>query len=123
MIRVMSIASMLAPGYFSLAPQALGAAMQYQEAKKLQVLVDESKITLGLAPLKGLAPEDARRMLQNMTAHEFGHVLGLKAHSPVEGDLMFPVLKSTDTEAPSFRDIETLRQLYGRPANIILNVR
>lgn len=123
MLRVMSVASMLAPGYFSLAPQAIGAAMQYQQAKKLQVLIDESKITLGLGPLKGMEPDDAKRMLQNMTAHEFGHVLGLKAHSPESGDLMFPILKNTDLESPSARDIETLRQLYGRPANIVLNIR
>jgi tetratricopeptide (TPR) repeat protein len=123
MLRVLSIASMLTPGYFSLAPQALGAAMQYQQVKKIQTLVDESKITLGLAPLKGLSKEAAQTTLKNMTIHEFGHVLGLKAHSPQAGDVMYPVLKSDTVSTPSSRDIETLRQLYARPANIVLNIR
>lgn len=123
LMNVIQVASMFAPGYFSLAPQALAAGMQYQQMKKLQVIRDESKITLGLAPLKDLSPEAAKTLLQNMAAKEFGHALGLKGSSDKPGDLLYPELRSDMAQLPSQRDLETLRELYNRPPNIILNVR
>lgn len=122
MMRALSIASMLTPGYFALAPQAIGAAMQYRQIKRFQTLIDESKLTLGLAPVEGLTPDAAKRLIQNMALHELGHALGLKGHSLKTEDVMFPSLKSDVAEIPSNRDIETLRQLYSRPAGLVLNV-
>jgi predicted Zn-dependent protease len=123
MMRVLQVASMLAPGYFSLAPQAVGAALQYQQVKKLQVLVDESKIQMGLSVTDGLSEEAAKQLVFNMAMHEIGHVVGLKGHSAQEGDVMFPKLGTTSLSKPSGRDMETLRQLYSRPANLVLNIR
>jgi predicted Zn-dependent protease/tetratricopeptide (TPR) repeat protein len=123
MMRALQVASMLAPGYFSLAPQAVGAALQYQQVKKLQVLVDESKIQMGLSATDGLSEEAAQTLVFNMAMHEIGHVVGLKGHSAQEGDVMFPNLRAETLVKPSGRDTETLRQLYSRPANLVLNIR
>ena len=62
-------------------------------------------------------------LIRNMAAKEFAHVLGLKAASPESGDITYPELRSDAVQDPSSRDLETLRQLYTRPANIILNVQ
>jgi tetratricopeptide (TPR) repeat protein/predicted Zn-dependent protease len=122
LVTVVQMASMFTPGYFSLVPQAAASAMQYKQYKKLEVLQNESKITLGLAPIKDLPPDAAKLLMQNMAAKEFGHALGLKGSSPTEGDLLYPALRSDVAQAPSARDLATLRELYNRPPNIILNV-
>ncbi len=123
LMRVLSVASMFAPGYFSLAPQAVNAAMQYRQYRKLEVIRDESHIKLGLAPTRDLPPDAAKLLIQNMAAKEFGHALGLKGNSSKQGDLLYPELRSDMAQLPSNRDLETLRALYNRPPNIILNVR
>lgn len=116
-------ASMVMPGYYGLAPQALGAALQYRQIKQRDALREESHIYLGLAPARPLPAESARILIQNMAAKEFGHVLGLKGLSPKAGDLLHPVLRSDSAQEPSMRDLETLRDLYHRPPAIILNTR
>lgn len=123
LMTVVQVASMFTPGYFSLVPQAAASAMQYQQYKKLEVIQNESKITLGLEPVKDLSPDAAKLMMQNMAAKEFGHALGLKGNSSKEGDLLYPDLRSDVAQVPSSRDLATLRELYNRPPNIILNVR
>ncbi|MCE3236212.1 MAG: repeat protein [Vampirovibrio sp.] len=123
LMTVAQVASMVTPGYFSLAPQAAAAALQYQQMKKMDVIKEESKIKLGLEPTKSLAPEAAQLLIQNMAAKEFGHALGLKGTSPESGDLLYPDLRSDIAQVPSSRDLATLRDLYNRPPNIILNVR
>jgi predicted Zn-dependent protease len=122
LMSVVQMASMFTPGYFSLAPQAMNAAMQYQMAKKLQVIQDESKISLGLSATQNLTPEAAKLLVQNMAAKEFGHALGLKGNSPQTGDLLYPELRSDSPQLPSTRDVATLREIYNRPPNILLNV-
>jgi hypothetical protein len=123
LMTVAQVASMFTPGYFSLAPQAAAAAMQYQQQKKLEVIREESKIKLGLGPVKDASPEAAKWLIHNMAAKEFGHALGLKGSSPKEGDLLYPALRSDAPQFPTQRDLTTLRELYNRPPNIILNVR
>jgi tetratricopeptide (TPR) repeat protein len=123
LMNVFSVVSALTPGYYSLAPQALNAAMQYKLYKKLDALREESRITLGLEPTKGLPKEAAQTLIQNMTAKEFGHALGLKGSSSQAGDLLYPELRSDIAQLPSPRDLATLQDLYNRPPNIILNVR
>jgi tetratricopeptide (TPR) repeat protein len=123
LMTVVQMASMFTPSYFSLLPQAVNASMQYQQNKKLQVLIDESKIHMGLSPTKGLPPDAASRLIQNMAAKEFGHSLGLKGSSNQAGDLLYPELRSDMVQIPSQRDLATLHELYNRPPNIILNVR
>ncbi len=122
LLTVAQMASMVTPGYFSLAPQAAAAALQYQQYKKMDVIKEESKIRLGLEPTKNLSPDAAKLLIQNMAAKEFGHALGLKGSSPDSGDLLYPTLRSDVAQVPSRRDLATLRDLYNRPPNIILNL-
>src|SRR5690606_28806132 len=102
---------------------AMGAMLQYKQLKKLEVIREESVVHLGLEPVEGLDLPQAQVLIQNMAAQEFGHVLGLKGHSLERGDLMYPELRHDKIQEPTRRDLETLRQLYNRPANIVLNVR
>jgi hypothetical protein len=123
LMTAVQMASMFTPGYFSLVPQAAAAGLQYQQYKKMAVIQEESKVYLGLAPTKSLQPEAATLLIQNMAAKEFGHALGLKGSSPTQGDLLYPELRSDAPQYPTTRDLTTLRELYNRPPNIILNVR
>ncbi|MBL0172961.1 MAG: hypothetical protein IPP90_20095 [Gemmatimonadaceae bacterium] len=50
-------------------------------------------------------------------AHEFGHALGIGAHSDEAADLMFGL---PSVEIPSARDRATLRFLLGRPPGLTL---
>lgn len=121
LMTAVQMASMMTPGYFSLAPQAASAALQYQQYKKLLVIQEESKIRLGLAPTQNLNQDAAKVLIQNMAAKEFGHALGIKGVSPQKGDLLYADLRSDTVQAPSNRDLETLREIYNRPPNILLN--
>lgn len=57
---------------------------------------------------------DSQRAYAAVVAHEFGHALGIGAHSDLATDLMFGL---PTVEGPSARDIATLRYLLGqRPA-------
>jgi predicted Zn-dependent protease/tetratricopeptide (TPR) repeat protein len=122
LMTAVQMASMFTPGYFSFAPQAVNAAMQYKMAKKMQVLSDESKIQLGLSTTQSMPPESAKILVQNMAAKEFGHALGLKGNSPQAGDLLYPELRSDVVQQPSSRDLATLREIYDRQPNIVLNI-
>ncbi len=57
--------------------------------------------------------EDANR-LQGDAAHEFGHALGIKAHSPYRQDIMY---ENRIVDLPSPADKATLRALYKRNTN------
>ncbi|MBY0405786.1 MAG: matrixin family metalloprotease, partial [Cyanobacteria bacterium] len=119
---LLTVAAMLTPGYFRLAPQLVGSALQMRRMHQLQVIVDESKMQLGIQDLENRPESEALVLLQNRTAHEFGHVLGLKGHSPDEKDLMYTELKTQPGVKPSVKDWNTLMNLYQRPANLVLNV-
>ncbi len=119
----LGMASMFAPGYFGLAPQAVAAGLQYKQMRKIQTLVDESIIVLGLNPVKDLPEEQAQILMRNMAAREFGHALGLKGLSDNPADLLHAELPNDKPKNPSPRDLATLQEIYSRPANIILNVR
>lgn len=123
LVQVLNIASMFTPGIFSLAPMIASTGLQYQQLKNIELVRKESEVTLGLESIKDLSAEQANLLIQNMAAKEFGRVLGLKATSPTPGDLLYPDLKSDQIQQPSTRDMATLRLLYSRPANIILNVQ
>jgi predicted Zn-dependent protease len=73
-----------------------------------------SRVTMlvTIATLLAGAPD----ALDNVSAHELGHVLGIARHSDDPDDLMF-----TDPmrAQPSQRDIATVRALYRAPADIL----
>ncbi|MBX2860613.1 MAG: matrixin family metalloprotease [Vampirovibrio sp.] len=128
--RAIGMAAAFTPGYFALAPQAVNAAMQYRQYQKVKFVADESKIYLGLGVLGhlrdgALTDAETQTLLTNLTAHHMGHALGLKAESLDKQDIMHPenALRTDAMLSPSPRDLETLRLLYTRPANIVLNIR
>lgn len=56
--------------------------------------------------------------LRNIVAHELGHAIGLLGHSPVKGDLMYPI---TDEHSRiSQRDLNTVKKLYEKKATVPL---
>lgn len=55
--------------------------------------------------------------LNAVLTHEFGHALGIGAHSEVSTDVMFGL---PTAEIPSSRDAGTLRYLLGQPADVHL---
>ncbi|MDP3510514.1 MAG: matrixin family metalloprotease [Candidatus Melainabacteria bacterium] len=63
-------------------------------------------------------PEARYLTLRNIIAHELGHAIGLLGHSPVKGDLMYPI---TDEHSRiSQRDLNTVKRLYERKATVPL---
>ena len=60
---------------------------------------------------------DAQRAYNAIVAHEFGHALGIGAHSDHADDLMFGL---PTAERPTARDAATLRFLLGQPAGLTL---
>jgi hypothetical protein len=57
-------------------------------------------------------------VLQNLIAHELGHVLGLLAHSQDPHDLMYS--KTDENSRLSASDVNTIRKLYRLKANVYL---
>lgn len=54
---------------------------------------------------------DAAAANQSIAAHEFGHALGIGAHSPFTADLMYPYLERAK-ENVTTRDLNTLKTVY-----------
>jgi len=55
-------------------------------------------------------PSHSTSTIKAITAHEFGHMLGIWSHSFEDVDLMYPFLQSRTT--PSSRDKATMEYLY-----------
>jgi predicted Zn-dependent protease len=125
MTKALGYAAMFTPGFYSLIPQIAYSASRYQQYKFMALVKQESTIVLGLKGIEKLSEADAEKAIQNMGAHEFGHLLGLKANSPTDSDALSEKTPFTNDTVvlPSDRDIQTLRELYERPPNIILNVQ
>jgi predicted Zn-dependent protease/Tfp pilus assembly protein PilF len=57
-----------------------------------------------------------RELINHTIVHEFGHVLGIHGHSPVESDIMYWQATGKQTKLTA-RDMNTLKRLYNTPAD------
>ncbi len=89
------------PATAELLPLASGASSRV----RVMVRVDKGRVS-------------SQSAYNAVVAHEFGHVLGIGAHSDLATDLMFGL---PTVETPSARDIATLRSLLGRVPGLSLN--
>lgn len=101
-----------ASGYTYFCPDAATPS----RAERLQLSAGGlSAITVVIRVDRGrISSQDA---LDAVVAHEFGHVLGIGAHSDDARDLMFGL---PTVSAPSARDRGTLRFVLGQPAELTL---
>lgn len=75
-------------------------------------------IEVNLDLVESNEPDSRYLTLRNIIAHELGHAIGLLGHSPVKGDLMFPI---TDEHSRiSQRDLNTIKRLYEKKATVPL---
>jgi hypothetical protein len=84
------------------------SAQIYPQAQALQINIAQKPVIIELATMTNSNPDK----LRGASAHEFGHALGIKAHSPYREDLMY-VDRVVDELSPS--DKATFRWLYRRP--------
>lgn len=101
-----------ASGYTYFCPDAATPT----RAERLQLAAGGlSAITVAIRLDRGrITSQDA---LNAVVAHEFGHALGIGAHSDDARDLMFGL---PSVSAPSARDRGTLRFVLGQPAELTL---
>lgn len=67
-------------------------------------------VTLGTLEPYTQKPFNAQQ-IKHLVIHEMGHALGLN-HSPDPADVMYSGLSESPTQAPSVRDVNTLRLIY-----------
>lgn len=88
-------------------------AQIYPFAQAQQIKIAQKPIVIELAT--GINYTDDR--MRGAAAHEFGHALGIKAHSPYLQDLMY-VNRVVNDLSPS--DKATLRFLYGKQPDFVM---
>jgi tetratricopeptide (TPR) repeat protein len=119
--KTLHLASAFTPGVYGLIPQVGAAVADYNTYAKWEAVRKYNAIALGLKPLTELPEKEAETLLYNQVLRDFGRVLGLKALSPVMGDVAFGSPSSQVRQRPSSRDLATLRQLYLRKPDLPLN--
>lgn len=92
-----------APGGISVGGNTCAQVYPYAQAQKIKI--PQKPVVIELSTFVNSTPQK----MQGSTAHEFGHALGIKAHSPYREDIM-NVDRVFDYLSPS--DKATIRYLY-----------
>jgi hypothetical protein len=80
---------------------------------RVPVTFDAPELRLYLADDYGLLNPD---QVERVAVHELGHALGMRRHSPVPADLMFPVARDSPlVRGPSEQDVNSFLSLYHLP--------
>jgi predicted Zn-dependent protease len=110
--NLISTGSMFAPGYLGYGASLIGAIVG--GLGNLTPKIRDVKLRIGTMPAMRLEKKAAVDLIQSVTAHEFGHILGLSAHSNNPEDVMYQSITASSgiAKLPSKRDITTITQLY-----------
>lgn len=83
------------------------------DAERMQAELDVPEFRVFVADGTGLLEPD---QVERLALHEIGHVLGMAGHSPIPGDLMFPVARDrTLGDVLSNEDVNSFVSLYRLP--------
>jgi predicted Zn-dependent protease len=87
------------------------------EEHQLDASFEASELTLYLADDYGLLNPD---QVETVALHELGHALGMRGHSPIRADLMYPTTRDDPlARGPSELDVNSFVSLYRIPSGTI----
>jgi predicted Zn-dependent protease len=105
------------PGYYGYGASLLGALVGgLGNTKKIR----DVKLRIGTMPAMKLQDEQALNLIESIASHEFGHAIGITAHSTNPNDIMYYELPTDGVFAkiPTLRDIDTVIKLYNQKPDI-----
>jgi hypothetical protein len=101
-----------------IAHDEIGEASGINETATWGKFVSKNDIKLALLNPSGVVHPPT--VIQSVALHEIGHMLGLKAHSNLASDIMYPsssLSAWTEVQHLSQRDVNTLRRVYESKAD------
>ncbi|MEW5821875.1 MAG: matrixin family metalloprotease [Cyanobacteriota bacterium] len=111
--NLISSTGMFMPGYYGYAASLLGYLVGgIGNTSKIR----DVKLRIGTLPAMKLASPNALIVIEAITAHEFGHAIGITCHSVNKDDIMYfeVPFNGVDVKIPTARDINTVIDLYSR---------